>query len=562
MTDQATTDPVLVEVVRNRLQAVAEEMGVALARTAHSVNIRDRHDFSCGVYRPDGRLAAQAEHIPVHLGLLCEVVPRILGAWGAPLRPGDMLVTNDPYITGSHMPDVVVFAPVHDGSELLGYVANMAHQVDVGGQAPGSLSMASTEIFHEGLRLPPLLLCREEEVDRGIVRLVQANSRTPDEVAGDLLAQVAANMTGIRRVLELAHKIGRDTLDHCTAQLLAATTRRLAGRIAEMPERRVEFADVLEWDRGGTPGELRVQVAVARRGDRLAFDFAGTSPQVAGPINTARPLTLSCLLYALKAVLDPEIPSNAGMVDCLEFATPPGSLVDARFPAAVALCTSITSQRIVDVILGALNQLVPERAMAASTGSMNALIIGGVDPRTGKGYSYVETYGGGQGALRTMDGADGVHTHMTNTSNSPVEMIERAYPLRVLRYALVPDSEGAGRFRGGVGMTRELLVRGDATVTIHLDRTRHQPWGIDGGQPASVSRCTVTAGDEMRTIPGKSTFTVADGAVIRLVTAGGGGAGNPSARSPEAIARDVRDGLVTSERARSAYGYRGPVGSG
>ncbi|MGH7320153.1 MAG: hydantoinase B/oxoprolinase family protein, partial [Candidatus Rokuibacteriota bacterium] len=284
---------------------------------------------------------------------------------------------------------------------------------------------------------------------------------------------------------------------------------------------------------------------------------SGTSPQLAGPVNAARPLTLSCALYVLKAMLDPGVASNAGLVQCVELVTPPASLVDATPPAPVALCTSITSQRIVDVVVGAMNELIPDAAMAASTGSMNGLIIGGVHFRLGRGYSYVETYGGGQGALSGLDGADGVHTHMTNTNNSPVEVIERVYPLRVLRYALVPDSEGAGRFRGGLGMTRELLVQGRATVTIHLDRTRTRPWGIRGGEAAAPARCTIVEGGAERLMPSKCTFEVEDGTIIRLVTAGGGGVAPPADRDAAAVAEDVREGLITEARAASVYGFRG-----
>jgi N-methylhydantoinase B len=263
---------------------------------------------------------------------------------------------------------------------------------------------------------------------------------------------------------------------------------------------------------------------------------------------------VSCILYVLKAMLDPGAPSNAGLVECVDLETPPESLVAAAPPAPVALCTSITSQRIVDVLVGALSELAPESAMAASTGSMNGLIIGGVHPALGRRYSYVETYGGGQGAIDGLDGADGIHTHMTNTSNSPVEVIERAYPLRVLRYGLVADSDGAGRFRGGLGMTRELLVEGPATVTIHMDRTRTRAWGIRGGKAAATARCTVVAAGQERSMPGKCTFEVEPGTVIRLVTAGGGGVGPPEERDGSAVARDVREGLVTPARAARVYG--------
>jgi N-methylhydantoinase B len=550
-------DPILVEVVRNRLQAVAEEMGVALSRTAHSVNIRDRKDFSCGVYTPQARLVAQAEHIPLHLGLLAHAVEPILKTWGRSLNPGDILVTNDPYLTGSHLPDVTVLAPAFDETgELIGYVANMAHHVDVGGDAPGSLSMRVRELAQEGLRIPPMLLQRGGTIDESVVRLFEANSRTPEDVAGDVLAQVAANITGVDRLRETSVKMSRDALLACSDDLILATARELSTLISHIPADTFTFTDALEWDVTADLQDLPITVSILRRDRHMIVDFTGTASQVEGPINATRALTLSCVLYAVKTMLAPYLPSNHGIAMCIDLRTPSGSLVDARYPAPVGLCNSITSQRIVDVLLGALGQIVPAGAMAASTGSMNGLIMGGPNPRTGRAYSYVETYGGGQGALMDMDGADGVHTHMTNTSNSPTEMIERAYPLRVLRYALVPDSEGAGRTRGGLGMTREVLLLGPATVSIHLERTRTRPWGVAGGHPALGSSCILVAGGKVRSVPGKATFSVEPGTVLRLTTAGGGGAGDPTLRRPEDVLWDVRNGLITPDRAADVYRVR------
>ncbi len=520
-------DPIVVEVVRHGLQAVAEEMGAALARTAHSVNIRDRKDFSCGVFATDGRLVAQAEHIPVHLGLLAGIVERACAEMRSDIPPGTILVFNDPWLTGSHLPDIVAVTPVDHNGRRVGYVANMAHQVDVGGHAPGSLSLGATTIFHEGLRIPPLTLAKNGEIDRNILRLFRINSRTPDEVVGDLLAQAAAVSTGSRRLAELIDRIGWDRYAAAAAALIHATARRLASRIEELPQVAASFADVLEWDAENGPGELAIEATVTVADDRLIVDFAGTADQIAGPLNATRPLTLSCVLYVVKAMLDPDIPSNAGLLDRIELRTEPGTLVDARFPAAVGLCTSIASQRFCDVLIGAFNRLAPHRAMAASTGSMNALIVGGVDPRTDRQFSYVETYGGGQGALADLDGGDGVQCHMTNTANSPVEMIERAYPITVLRYGLLPGTGGTGRCRGGDGMTRELRLDVPATVTLHLDRTRNTPWGIEGGGPGGCSSAVAVTKDGARELPAKCTLDLPTGTIVRLRTAGGGGYGTP-----------------------------------
>ena len=415
------SDVVLAEVVRHGLQAVAEEMGAALLRTAHSVNIRDRRDFSCGVYTADGRLAAQAEHIPVHLGLLVGMVERVTERTGEAPPAGMTLVTNDPWISGSHLPDVVLVTPVDDGGRRVGYVANMAHQVDLGGLDPGSLSLGAREVFHEGLCLPPLALIRDGELDRRVVDVFRINSRTPEVIVGDLLAQAAANSAGARRLAELVRRTGRERFEAAVTTLRRATARRLAARIAELPRTPATFTDVLEWREGERDVDLAIRVTVTPHGDSITFDFTGTDDQVPGPVNASRLLTTSCVLYVLKAMLDPELASNAGLLDPVRIVTRRGTLVDAERPAAVGMCTSITSQRVCDALLGAFNQLRPEQAVAASTGSMNALIVGGVHPGPGTAFSYVETYGGGQGALRDLDGADGVHTHMTNTSNTPVE---------------------------------------------------------------------------------------------------------------------------------------------
>ena len=520
-------------------------MGAALLRTAHSVNIRDRRDFSCGVYTADGRLAAQAEHIPVHLGLLVGMVERVMERTGEAPPAGMTLVTNDPWISGSHLPDVVLVTPVDDGGTRIGYVANMAHQVDLGGLDPGSLSLGAREVFHEGLCLPPLALIRDGELDRRVVDVFRINSRTPEVIVGDLLAQAAANSAGAGRLAELVRRMGRERFEAAVATLRRATARRLAARIAELPRTPATFTDVLEWREGERDVDLAIRVTVTPHDDSITFDFTGTDDQVPGPVNANRLLTTSCVLYVLKAMLDPELASNAGLLDPVRIVTRRGTLVDAERPAAVGMCTSITSQRVCDALLGAFNQLRPEQAVAASTGSMNALIVGGVHPGLGTAFSYVETYGGGQGALRDLDGADGVHTHMTNTSNTPVEIIERTYPLKVRRYGLIDGSGGAGRYRGGHGLTREIELETQATVTIHLDRTRHRPWGVAGGAPARGSSAVVIENGRERLLPGKCTITLPGGTVVAIRTAGGGGWGAPEERAAHLERRDTRDDLRT-----------------
>ncbi len=522
-----TADTILAEVVRHGLQAVAEEMGAALIRTAHSINIRDRRDFSCGVFDAGGQLIAQAEHIPVHLGLIAGVVQRTIAHLGEDIGTDTMLVTNDPWLTGSHLPDVVVIAPVDVDGERLGYVANMAHQVDLGGMAPGSLALGTVDITQEGLRVPPMILVRDGAVERSTLSLFKLASRTPDMVAGDLLAQAAATTTGARRLAALVERTGRERFSDAVETLLTTTERRLEAAFRSLEGKSGRFSDTLEWNEDGKDVDLTVSVRLSVHDGRLVADFEETSAQVAGPVNAPEFLTASCVLYVVKAMLDPEIPSNAGLFRRIELRTPERSIVSAAPPSPVALCTSITSQRITDALIGAFNQIRPEQPIAASTGSMNALILGGFNPSTGHSYSYVETYAGGQGGLPGKGGASGVHCHMTNTANSPVELIEREYPLTVLHYGLVDGSGGAGQFPGGLGLRRSILVNADSVLTVHLDRTRHQPWGVLGGEAARGSRIVASDKDGERVLPGKSTTRVRAGTTITMETAGGGGWGAP-----------------------------------
>ena len=553
-------DPIKLEVVRNALQSCAEEMGAALARTAYTVNIRDRRDFSTAVYGTDGALVAQAEHIPLHLGLMPSVVKAVLRDIPiAEMRPGDVVVTNDPFITGTHLMDICVITPVFVGSRPFGIVASMAHHADVGGFAPGSAALGVSQIHQEGLRVPPARLQRAGVLDRDLLRVFAANSRTPDDLTGDLMAQLSSNHVGAGRLRQLAEAYGIDALGGYFEGLIAYTARRLRAAFERMPEATFRFEEFIEGD-GFTDDPIPIRVAVGRRGDRLHVDFTGTSAQVRGPLNAAKPGALACVYFVVKAVFDPDGPSNEGLARVVEVEAPTGSLVNARYPAAVALFNSVSSQKVTDALLGALRQAVPDHVTAASTGSMNALIIGGYDDRTERPYTYVETYGGGQGALADCDGADGVHVNMTNTRNTPIEALELAYPLLVHDYGLVSDSEGPGRRRGGLGLRRTLEVIGaEATVTIHTDRRTVGAWGVDGGQPGGCSRCVVQPpGGEPALVPSKATIRVERGTIVTLETAGGGGWGPAPERPREEVARDVREGVVSVERANTIYEFTEP----
>ena len=447
-------DPITLEVMRNAFQSAAEEMGAALIRTALSPNIKDRRDCSTGVYSADGELVAQAEHIPLHLGLMPSVVKSTLNFFPIEsLRPGDAIITNDPYVSGSHLPDICIISPIFHGGRCLGIVANLAHHVDIGGIAPGGMPTISTEIFQEGIRIPPIRIMREGRMVEEVMALLTTNVRTSQELEGDIQAQLAANNVGQRRLLEIVDKYGPDKAVFYMDELVAYSERRMRARIKELPVGVYDFEDYLEGD-GISNDRLTIRTSLKIAPDGIVVDFSGTSPQTKGSVNCTRAVTLACTYYALKSAIEPELPSAGGTFRAVEVITPEGSILNPRFPAPVSNANINTSQRIADVVLGALAQALPKQVPAASSGSMGLFTIGGLNPSTGQYYSYVETYGGGQGATYNQDGMDGVHTNMTNTRNTPVEVIEIAYPLRVERYGLVQDTDGAGRQRGGLGLTR------------------------------------------------------------------------------------------------------------
>ncbi|MEW6173327.1 MAG: hydantoinase B/oxoprolinase family protein [Bacillota bacterium] len=547
-------DPVTLEVLRNALQSAAEEMGVTLTRTAHSPNIKDRRDCSTAVYTPAGELVAQAEHIPLHLGLMPAVVKKVLEYYPVEnLEPGDAVIINDPYISGSHLPDVCIISPVFVGDAPVAIVANLAHHVDVGGVAPGSMSTTATEIFQEGIRIPPVKISSGGRLNRDLLRVLACNVRTADEFYGDIHAQLSANEVGGRTVKELAEKWGTKTLQFYMREIIDYAERRFRAALRTIPRGTYRFSDYLEGD--GITGDLITIAAGVEINDvGVRVDFTGTSPQVKGPVNATRGVTLACVYFAVKAVADPDLPSSEGIARVVEVITPHGSLVNPVFPAPVAHANINTAQRIADVILGALSQAVPGRVTAAGTGSMSNFTIGGRDAR-GRYYSYVETYGGGQGAKQGQDGMDGVHVNMTNTRNTPVEVIEMNYPLLVERYGLVRDSGGPGEFRGGAGLVREITLLEDAAVSVSTERNAVKPWGLEGGHSGRNSGCSIKMpGGAVEQATGKFTRELPKGATIILETAGGGGFGSPFARAPEAVRRDVKNGLVSSNAAFEEYG--------
>ena len=487
------------EVFKNLLAGVAEEMGVVLGRSAYSVNIKERKDYSCAIFDARGRMIAQAAHIPVHLGSMPLSVQAAIRKFT--FRPDDLIVVNDPYQGGTHLPDVTFVRPVFAGKRLEFFTSCRAHYSDIGGMAPGSMPV-STDLYQEGFILPPLRLTAE------VRALLLANVRNPREVEGDVAAQEACCDTGARRLLDLLARYGGELRRYSEA-LQDYARRRMLAAIRKIPRGRFSFEDVLD-DDGITDRRIRIRASVERKGDRVRVDFSGSDAQVGGNVNSVYAVTLSSVLYCFRCLVPDDIPLNAGAAEPIEVLAPPGSVVNARHPAAVTAGNVETSQRIVDVVFGALRKALPGLIPAASQGTMNNFSFGG------NGFAYYETIAGGMGARPGLDGVSGVHTHMTNTLNTPIEAMEHAYPIRVTEYRLRANSGGRGRWRGGDGIVKEVEFLAPAQVSIVSDRRKTRPYG---SPPGKSGRNSLNG----RPLPGKVNFRVKTGDRVRIETPGGGG---------------------------------------
>ena len=553
-------DPVTLEVIRNGATAISEEMNANLIRTGYSPNIKERRDCSCAIFDADGGMISQAENMPVHLGAMPFSVAAALTRYPPEtLSPGDAVLLNDPFRGGAHLPDLTLVSPVYVDGDLIAFAANRAHHADVGGSRAGSVAADSTEIYQEGIRIPPVKLYEGGELVEDVVDLVLANVRTPDERRGDLRAQQAANETGRERLRELAAKYGVETLRNAVAEIQDYSERRMRTALAELPDGTVEFADVLDDDGRGTR-DIRIEVTATIDGDSVHVDFAGTDPQTEGPINAVFAVTASATYYAVRCVTDPDIPPNEGCYRPIDIEAPEGTVVNATPPAAVVGGNLETSQRVTDVVLGALAEVAPQRAIGACQGTMNNVTFGGTDPRTGEPYAFYETGGGGFGGRAGGDGMDGVHVHMSNTMNTPAEVLQTAYPLAVERYEYRPDTGGAGKFRGGLGLRRDYRVRDHHTAfSLLSDRRVHPPYGIDGGEPGGRGDDKLLGNGEREELPAKCTRDLQPGDVVSLRTPGAGGYGDPADRDPEAVRRDVELGKVSAEQARDLYNVDVPT---
>jgi N-methylhydantoinase B len=531
-----TFDPIKLEIFKNLFSSLAEEMGTTLRRSSYSPNIKERRDFSCALFNASGKMVAQAAHIPVHLGAMPLSVQALLDTFNKNIDPGDTFILNDPFRGGTHLPDITLVTPVHSRSakkswKLIGFVASRAHHADVGGMSAGSMPVAS-EIFQEGLIIPPVKLIQAGILNEGIVDLILANVRTPGERRGDLSAQMAANRTGERRLLELVSRYGLMEISAIMDDLLMYAERMSRRLLASIRSGYYTFSDFLD-DDGISSRPVLIKVGVTINGEHALVDFTGSAQQQRGSINAVRAITVSAVFYVFRCLLGPEIPNNAGSLAPIEIITTHGSVVDAQHPAAVSGGNVETSQRIVDVLLGALAQACPEIIPAASQGTMNNVLIGGaLRPLEGKKtrggdnrFTYYETTGGGAGATPRADGASAIHTHMTNTLNTPIEALEYAYPLMVKKYSIRAGSGGNGIFRGGDGIIREIEALVDCQVTLLSDRRTHAPYGLAGGGSGKPGVNRVIRKGTKKHLPSKGTFELKAGDILSIQTPGGGGYG-------------------------------------
>ncbi|MDT4897561.1 MAG: N-methylhydantoinase [Acidobacteriota bacterium] len=554
-------DPTTLEIYRALYTSVAEEMGIALRRTAFSPNIKERRDYSCAVFDSSGRVIAQGDHMPVHLGSMPMAVAAALHE--IKLAPGDVVALNDPFAGGTHLPDVTLVTAVGSwqlavgrGKQLavgsrqwavkskstnaarrspsllptancqlptLFYVANRAHHADIGGASPGSMGLA-TDVYGEGLRIPPVRIVRAGVIDEEMMRLLLANVRGAIERRADFEAQIGSLRTGANRLLEIVERRGAREAREYAAHLIAYSARLMRRAIRSIPDGEYTAEDALD-DDGITSDEVRIRVRVRIKGERAQVGFTGSAPQVAGAINAVEAITSSAVSYVFRCLVSADVPASAGLMEPIEVVAPPGTIVNATHPASVAGGNVETSQRIVDVLLKALHQALPQKIPAASQGTMNNLTIGGIDSRTGAEFAYYETIAGGMGARPRFDGMSAVHTHMTNSLNTPAEALEYAYPLRVRAYRIRKDSGGKGRHKGGDGVMREIETLVPARMSLLSDRRRLAPYGLDGGEDGQKGRDAIIHHGRARAIASKGSWNLEANDCVRIETPGGGGYG-------------------------------------
>ena len=560
--DKQSIDPAAFEIVKNSLYKIAEEMRVVLAKTAYSPILKSAGDYSCGVFDDQGAMVAQGPDLPIHLGSMPDAVRAIVQTYGKDVHDGDVFIHNDPYFGGSHLPDVNVIRPAFSGGILLGYACLRAHWPDVGSATPGSYG-AVTEIYGEGLRLPPLRLMSKGHMNEDLEKVILANVRTPDERKGDLGAQLAATLRACERLVDLAKVHGAERLKAYMAEVMDYSERLMRAMLSDLPDGEGRFEDFCDGDgipddEEGNDAPFWVRMHVVKSGDSINVDFAGSDPQVKGPINAPLSVTASGVYCGLKTAIDPNslIPPNSGCWRTIKVTAPKGSVVNAEFPSPVVYANHEMSHRTSDMIMGAMANIWPEQVMACSQGTSAILTFGGVDPRSGRRYVSYETIKGGFGARPNKDGINVIASAISNTMNTPIEVLEMAFPLRVEHYEIEPDTGGAGKYRGGCAAHRvwRLLEDADAVGSLCMERMTSPPFGLHGGAAGAPATVVLTTPDgKTRGLPSKGAFQAPAGSVIDMITPGSGGFGPPAERDAVAIGKDLLDGYVTPEAAQRIY---------
>ncbi len=560
MNAPARLDSFRLDILSSALTALTEEIEITLLRSAYSQVVKEAQDASCAIFTADGRIVAQPVVIPGHLGSMKYMLAACLAAYpAATLAPGDVLITNDPYEGGSHLPDIALFRPIFHAGDLIAFAGCIIHYTDVGGMVPGSNPQRATELYQEGLVLPPMKLHEAGRPNETLRKVIRGNVRNPHMFFGDLNAQEAAMLTGERRMQQLVERFGADSIKQAMNTLIDITERKARAEVAAMRRGSYEFEDFMDHDGINLEHPVKIRVRLDVLPDRLRFDFTGTDPQVTGPLNAPLSKTWTTVFYCVMCALSKDVAFNDGLAQVIDIHVPEGTLLNPRHPAPVN-ARSVTVNRVADVVLGALALAVPERLGAQACGVPTGVSFGGVDPRTGRNFVFYESYCGGMGATRHGDGADGISTGTSNAMNIPVEAIEIDYPIRIRRYELAPDSGGSGQYRGGLGLVREYeLLAERSSINVRGDRAKFAPRGAHGGLDGAKSRYVLREGEAEREIPSKYSGQIKRGDRLLVTTPGGGGYGPPQRRDSRSIAADVLGGKVTNHKAKADYGSKAGV---